>query len=193
MAQAINQQIVRGNQQPVINGQQQILQTEENNCIRLSRTAMSIVISLCGISLFCPLITSRFLAMINGAIAIIVGSVGVLSGMSYNKYVNTCFRNLAWVAVIMGGVLIFIQFLFWGKDADSFVFVGILACEFTACIVGSYLTYCGVDVNRPYVVPPANEGVVNPAYRPPAKAPTKAPEHRPPTKAIPLPDMFFTA
>ncbi|XP_071818721.1 uncharacterized protein [Apostichopus japonicus] len=167
MAQAINQQIVRGNQQPVINGQQQILQTEENNCIRLSRTAMSIVISLCGISLFCPLITSRFLAMINGAIAIIVGSVGVLSGMSYNKYV--------------------------GKDADSFVFVGILACEFTACIVGSYLTYCGVDVNRPYVVPPANEGVVNPAYRPPAKAPTKAPEHRPPTKAIPLPDMFFTA
>ncbi|XP_071818714.1 uncharacterized protein [Apostichopus japonicus] len=107
-------------------------------------------------------------------IAIIAGSVGVLSGKTNNKCVYS--------------------------DAGLFVLAGIMACGCFACIIGLSImcrdmTKCcvkksdRVDVNRPDVMPPANEEVVNPANRPA----TKAPEHRPPTKAIPLPDMFFTA
>ncbi|XP_071818708.1 uncharacterized protein [Apostichopus japonicus] len=139
-------------------------------------------------------------------IAIVAGSVGVLSGKTNNKYVIIGFRILAWIAIITSVVLcaLHVGFAAAYSDTGLFVLAGILACECFACIIGSSLT-CRemtkdcvkkpdrVDVNRPDVVPPANEEVVNPANRPPTKAQTKAPKHRPPTKAIPLPDMFFTA
>ncbi|XP_071818706.1 uncharacterized protein [Apostichopus japonicus] len=215
MAQAVNQQIVPGIQQPVINVQQQILQNEDNNCIQLFRAAMGIVSILCGIILIVyPLTTPdpcqeynwQCWGNVNAVIAIIAGSVGVLSGMTNNKCVNIGFSILAFIAIITSVGLCIYHATFAASDSDTglFVLTGILACECFACIIGLSLT-CRcmtkccvkkpdrVDVNRPDVVPPANEMAVNTANRPPAKAPTKAPEHRPPTKAIPLPDMFFTA
>ncbi|XP_071818717.1 uncharacterized protein [Apostichopus japonicus] len=185
MAQAVNQHIAPGNQQPIINAQQQILQNED--CIQLPRAAMGIVIILCGVLLLvhplttpdhCQIYYIGCWGIINAAIAVITGCVGVFSGMKNNKYVV--------------------------QDASSYVLVGILACECIACIIGLSLTCINVtsccvkqsdrvDVNRPDVVPPANEEVVNPANQPATKAPTKAPKHRPPTKAITLPDMFYTA
>ncbi|XP_071818713.1 uncharacterized protein [Apostichopus japonicus] len=135
-------------------------------------------------------------------IAIIAGSVGVLSGKTNNKCVIIGFRILASIAIITSVVLcaLHARFVASYSDAGLFVLAGIMACGCFACIIGLSImcrdmTKCcvkksdRVDVNRPDVMPPANEEVVNPANRPA----TKAPEHRPPTKAIPLPDMFFTA
>ncbi|XP_071818716.1 uncharacterized protein [Apostichopus japonicus] len=214
MAQAVNQHIAPGNQQPIINAQQQILQNED--CIQLPRAAMGIVIILCGVLLLvhplttpdhCQIYYIGCWGIINAAIAVITGCVGVFSGMKNNKYVNIGFRILALFALHMSGIACMRQVVFAMsvvQDASSYVLVGILACECIACIIGLSLTCINVtsccvkqsdrvDVNRPDVVPPANEEVVNPANQPATKAPTKAPKHRPPTKAITLPDMFYTA
>ncbi|XP_071818711.1 uncharacterized protein [Apostichopus japonicus] len=174
MDEAVNQQIAPENQQPITNVQQPNLQNDDNKYMQLPRISMGIVIFLCGsILVIYPLTTPDLChiynvgcwGIVNGLIAIITGCVGVLSGKTNNKCVV--------------------------QDAGSYLLVGILACEFTACIIGSLLTcrditkccvkqFDRVVVYRPDVAPPANEEDVNPA-------------NRPPTKAIPMPDHFFTA
>ncbi|XP_071818709.1 uncharacterized protein [Apostichopus japonicus] len=202
MDEAVNQQIAPENQQPITNVQQPNLQNDDNKYMQLPRISMGIVIFLCGsILVIYPLTTPDLChiynvgcwGIVNGLIAIITGCVGVLSGKTNNKCVNIGFRILALVASHMSGIFIILQASFARlvQDAGSYLLVGILACEFTACIIGSLLTcrditkccvkqFDRVVVYRPDVAPPANEEDVNPA-------------NRPPTKAIPMPDHFFTA
>ncbi|PIK56664.1 hypothetical protein BSL78_06450 [Apostichopus japonicus] len=152
MAQAVNQQILPGNQQPIINVQQQILQNEDYNCIQLSWAAMGIFIFLCGmIQIVYPLTipepchadSLECWVIVNAAIAIIAGSVGVLSGKTNNKRVNIGFRILAFIAMITSGVsfFVYLPIASLNSDVDLFVLAGMQGCESFACIIGICLTY----------------------------------------------------